>query len=97
MSCGQSLLSKLGASLRRAASTLRPFPIWGTSTALQGIAISFLSGAVLPVKMKEDAQADVVVTTPPTIDHLVAAGKVAANTRVDFVHPVKRIQARKIR
>ena len=49
------------------------------------VAISFLSGAVLPVKMKEGAQADVVVTTPPTIDDLVAAGKVAANTRVDFV------------
>jgi molybdate transport system substrate-binding protein len=49
------------------------------------VAISFLSGAVLPVKMKEDAQADVVVTTPATIDDLVAAGKVVANTRVDFV------------
>ena len=49
------------------------------------VAISFLSGAVLPVKMKEGAQADVVVTTPATIDDLVAAGKVVANTRVDFV------------
>ena len=49
------------------------------------VAVSFLSGAVLPVKMKEDAQADVVVTTPATIDDLVAAGKVVANTRVDFV------------
>jgi molybdate transport system substrate-binding protein len=49
------------------------------------VAISFLSGAVLPVKMKEGAQADVVVTTPATIDDLVAAGKVTANTRVDFV------------
>lgn len=49
------------------------------------VAISFLSGAVLPVKMKEGVQADVVVTTPATIDDLVAAGKVVANTRVDFV------------
>ena len=49
------------------------------------VAVSFLSGAVLPVKMKEDAQADVVVTTPATIDDLVAASKVVANTRVDFV------------
>src|SRR5262245_46958949 len=49
------------------------------------VVISFMSGAVLPVKMKEDAQADVVVTTPATIDDLAAAGKVAANTRVDFV------------
>src|SRR5258708_7095884 len=49
------------------------------------VAISFLSGAVLPVKMKEGAQADVVVTTPATIDDLVAAGRVVANTRVDFV------------
>jgi molybdate transport system substrate-binding protein len=49
------------------------------------VAISFLSGAVLPVKVKEGAQADVVVTTPATIDDLVAAGRVAPNTRVDFV------------
>src|SRR5882724_9899223 len=49
------------------------------------VAISFLSGAVLPVKMKDGAPADVVVTTPQTIDDLVAAGKVVANTRVDFV------------
>jgi molybdate transport system substrate-binding protein len=49
------------------------------------VAISFLSGGVLPVKMKEGAQADVVLTTPATIDDLVAAGRVVANTRVDFV------------
>src|SRR5882672_12887927 len=49
------------------------------------VAVSFLSGAVLPVKMKEGAPADVVVTTPATIDDLVAADKVVANTRVDFV------------
>src|SRR5262249_19628567 len=49
------------------------------------VAVTFLSGSVLPVKMKEGAQADVVVTTPATIDDLVAAGRVVANTRVDFV------------
>jgi molybdate transport system substrate-binding protein len=49
------------------------------------VTVTFLSGAVLPVKMKEGAQADVVVTTPSTIDDLVAAGKVVANSRVDFV------------
>jgi molybdate transport system substrate-binding protein len=49
------------------------------------VAISFLSGAVLPVKVKEGAQADVLVTTPATVDDLVAAGRVVANTRVDFV------------
>jgi molybdate transport system substrate-binding protein len=49
------------------------------------VAINFLSGSVLPVKLKEGAQADVVVTTPATIDDLVAAGRVVANTRVDFV------------
>ncbi len=49
------------------------------------VAVSFLSGAVLPVKMKEGVQADLVVTTPATIDELVTAGKVVANTRVDFV------------
>jgi molybdate transport system substrate-binding protein len=49
------------------------------------VTVSFLSGAVLPVKMKEGVQADLVVTTPTTIDDLVAAGKVMANSRVDFV------------
>ena len=32
------------------------------------VTLSFLSGAVLPVKVKEGAQADLVVTTPQTID-----------------------------
>jgi molybdate transport system substrate-binding protein len=49
------------------------------------VAVSFLSGAVLPVKVKEGAQADLVVTTPETIDDLVKAGKLVAGTRVDFV------------
>src|SRR5258706_5460374 len=49
------------------------------------VAVTFLSGAVLPVKMKEGAQTDLVVTTPETIDDLVKAGKVVAGTRVDFV------------
>jgi molybdate transport system substrate-binding protein len=49
------------------------------------VSVTFLSGALLPVKIKEGAQADVVVTTPATIDDLVTAGKVVANSRVDFV------------
>jgi molybdate transport system substrate-binding protein len=49
------------------------------------VSVIFLSGALLPVKIKEGAQADVVVTTPATIDDLVTAGKVVANSRVDFV------------
>jgi molybdate transport system substrate-binding protein len=49
------------------------------------VVLSFQSGSVLPVKVKEGAQADLVVTTPATIDELVAAGKLVANTRVDFV------------
>jgi molybdate transport system substrate-binding protein len=49
------------------------------------VTVTFLSGAVLPVKIKEGAQADVVVTTPQTIDDLVKAGKVVGGTRVDFV------------
>jgi molybdate transport system substrate-binding protein len=49
------------------------------------VVLSFQSGSVLPVKVKEGAQADLVVTTPATVDDLVAAGKVVANTRVDFV------------
>jgi molybdate transport system substrate-binding protein len=49
------------------------------------VVLSFQSGSLLPVKVKEGVQADLVVTTPATIDELVAAGKVVANTRVDFV------------
>jgi molybdate transport system substrate-binding protein len=58
------------------------------------VAITFLSGSLLPVKVKEGAQADVVVTTPATIDNLVAAGKVVANTRVDFVRSFAGVAVR---
>jgi molybdate transport system substrate-binding protein len=46
---------------------------------------SFLSGSLLPVKVKEGAPADLIVTTPESIDDLVKAGKVVAGSRVDFV------------
>ena len=49
------------------------------------VAVTFQSGAVLPVKIKEGAQADLVVATPQVIDDLVTAGKVVAGTRADFV------------
>jgi molybdate transport system substrate-binding protein len=46
---------------------------------------TFLSGSVLPVKVKEGAPADLIVTTPESIDDLVKAGKVVAGSRVDFI------------
>jgi molybdate transport system substrate-binding protein len=46
---------------------------------------SFLSGSVLPVRVKEGAPADLIATTPESIDDLVKAGKVVAGSRVDFV------------
>lgn len=49
------------------------------------VAVSFLSGAVLPVKIRDGAPADLVVTTPDTIDGLVKDGKLVAGSRVDFV------------
>jgi molybdate transport system substrate-binding protein len=49
------------------------------------VSVSFLSGALLPVKIKEGAQADLVVTTPETINDLIKVGKVVGGTRVDFV------------
>ena len=58
------------------------------------VAVSFLSGAVLPVKIKEGAHADLVVTTPQTIDDLVKAGKVVAGTRVDFVRSAAGVAVR---
>jgi molybdate transport system substrate-binding protein len=58
------------------------------------VTVSFLSGAVLPVKIKEGAQADLVVTTPQTIDDLVKADKVVAGTRVDFVRSAAGVAVR---
>jgi molybdate transport system substrate-binding protein len=49
------------------------------------VLVSFQSGAVLPGKVKEGAQADLVFTTPNVIDELVAAGRLVAGSRVDFV------------
>jgi molybdate transport system substrate-binding protein len=46
---------------------------------------TFLSGSVLPVRVKEGAPADLIVTTPDSIDELVKAGKVVAGSRADFV------------
>ena len=49
------------------------------------VTVSFQSGALLPVKVREGAHADLVVTTPDTIDALVKDGKLVAGSRVDFV------------
>jgi molybdate transport system substrate-binding protein len=46
---------------------------------------SFLSGSVLPVKVKAGAAADLIITTPESVDDLVKAGKVVAGSRVDFI------------
>ena len=58
------------------------------------VTVSFQSGAVLPVKVKEGAPADLVVTTPGTIDDLVKAGKLVAGTRVDFVRSSSGVAVR---
>jgi molybdate transport system substrate-binding protein len=47
---------------------------------------TFWSGLVLPGKVKEGVQADVIVTTPLAIDDLVKAGKIVGGTTVDFMH-----------
>jgi molybdate transport system substrate-binding protein len=47
--------------------------------------LRFESGATLPVRIKEGAPSDLVVTTPATIDDLVAAGRLEPGSRVDFV------------
>src|SRR5450432_1506527 len=46
---------------------------------------SFLSGSVLPLEVKDGAPADLIVTTPDSIDDLVKAGKVVAGSRADFI------------
>jgi molybdate transport system substrate-binding protein len=49
------------------------------------VAVNFFSGSVLPGKVREGAQADVVVTTPDVIEDLEKAGKLIAGSRGDFV------------
>jgi molybdate transport system substrate-binding protein len=49
------------------------------------VTVNFFSGAILPGKIKEGAQADIVVTTPETIDDLVKAGKIVAGSGQNFV------------
>jgi molybdate transport system substrate-binding protein len=59
-------------------------PIFEHETA-HVVKASFLSGSVLPVKVKEGAPADLIITTPESVDDLVKAGKVVAGSRVDFI------------
>ena len=46
---------------------------------------TFLSSAVLPGKVKEGVQADVIVTTPGIFDDLVKVGKLVPGSRSDFI------------
>jgi molybdate transport system substrate-binding protein len=46
---------------------------------------TFLSSAVLPGKVREGIEADVVVTTPGIFDDLVKAGKLVPGSRSDFI------------
>jgi molybdate transport system substrate-binding protein len=46
---------------------------------------NFLSSAILPGKVKDGVQADLVVTTPPIYEELVKAGKLVAGSRADFI------------
>jgi molybdate transport system substrate-binding protein len=46
---------------------------------------TFLSSAVLPGKVKEGVQADVIVTTPGIFDELVKEGKLVPGSRSDFI------------
>ena len=58
------------------------------------VTVTFMSGAVLPVKLKEGAQADLVVTTPETVDDLVKAGKVAPGSGAPFVRSAAGVAVR---
>jgi molybdate transport system substrate-binding protein len=49
------------------------------------VTVNFMSGSVLPVKIKEGERSDLVVTTPATIDDLIAAGRLVRKSQVDFV------------
>lgn len=49
------------------------------------VVLRFESGASLPIKVKEGAAADLVVTTPATVADLVQAGRLRPGSRIDFV------------
>ncbi len=49
------------------------------------VVINFQSGAELPVRVEKGVPSDLVLTTPDNIDRLVKGGKLAPNSRVDFV------------
>jgi len=46
---------------------------------------SFMSGSVLPVKVREGVPADLIVTTPDTVDDLVKAGKLVPGSGAPFI------------
>jgi molybdate transport system substrate-binding protein len=58
------------------------------------VTVTFLSGAVLPVRLKEGARADLVVTTPETVDDLVKAGKVVPGSAREFVRSAAGVAVR---
>jgi molybdate transport system substrate-binding protein len=58
------------------------------------VTVVFYSGAVLPVKLKEGEQADLVFTTPDTIDDLTKAGKLVAGSGAQFVRSAAGVAVR---
>src|SRR5262245_52631502 len=58
------------------------------------VTVTFLSGAVLPVRLKEGARADLVVTTPETVDDLVKAEKVVPGSAREFVRSAAGVAVR---
>lgn len=54
----------------------------------------FLSGTVLPARIKDGVPADLVVTSPETIDDLVRDGKLVAGSRLDFVRSAVGVAVR---
>jgi molybdate transport system substrate-binding protein len=58
------------------------------------VTVVFYSGAVLPGKIKDGEQADLVFTTPDTIDDLTKAGKLVAGSAAPFVRSAAGVAVR---
>jgi molybdate transport system substrate-binding protein len=58
------------------------------------VTVVFYSGAVLPGKIKEGEQADLVFTTPDTIDDLTKAGKLVPGSAAQFVRSAAGVAVR---
>jgi molybdate transport system substrate-binding protein len=58
------------------------------------VTVTFYSGAILPGKVRDGEQADIVFTTPDTIEDLTKAGRLVAGSEAPFVRSAAGVAVR---